>query len=95
MTHFNRDIIRTKSSIKMVLVLPHLKVCKPLGFYVLNKNALINSYFLLSLSIYREQQKHFQALVEQKFNEWLVKTGNRHQLDSLVPPSDGTKQVAG
>lgn len=43
----------------------------------------------------REQQKHFQALVEQKFNEWLVKTGNRHQLDSLVPPSDGTKQVAG
>ncbi|KAM4049554.1 TBCC domain-containing protein 1 [Anomaloglossus baeobatrachus] len=43
----------------------------------------------------REQQKHFQALVEQKFNEWLFKTGNRHQLDSLVPSSDGTKQVAG
>ncbi|XP_066433386.1 TBCC domain-containing protein 1 [Eleutherodactylus coqui] len=43
----------------------------------------------------REQQKHFQALVEKKFNEWLVKTGNRHQLDSLVLPSDGTKQVAG
>ncbi|XP_075686072.1 TBCC domain-containing protein 1 isoform X1 [Rhinoderma darwinii] len=43
----------------------------------------------------REQRMHFQALVEQKFNEWLVKTGNRHQLDTIVPQSDGTKQVAG
>ncbi|XP_056392161.1 TBCC domain-containing protein 1 isoform X4 [Hyla sarda] len=43
----------------------------------------------------REQRRHFQTIVEQKFNEWLVKTGNRHQLDSLVSPSDGTKQVAG
>ncbi|XP_063790189.1 TBCC domain-containing protein 1 isoform X2 [Pseudophryne corroboree] len=43
----------------------------------------------------REQRKQFQALVEYKFNEWLLKTGNRHQLDSLVPPNDGTNQAAG
>ncbi|XP_040213036.1 TBCC domain-containing protein 1 isoform X1 [Rana temporaria] len=43
----------------------------------------------------REQKKRFQALVEYKFNEWLVKTGNRYQLDSLVPATDGTKQAAG
>ncbi|XP_073414231.1 TBCC domain-containing protein 1 [Dendrobates tinctorius] len=43
----------------------------------------------------RDQRNHFQALVEQKFNEWLIKTENRHQLDSLVPKSDGTKEVAG
>ncbi|XP_053554522.1 TBCC domain-containing protein 1 [Bombina bombina] len=43
----------------------------------------------------REQRKQFQMLVEHKFNEWLIQTENRHQLDSLVPPSDATKQVAG
>ncbi|XP_068102995.1 TBCC domain-containing protein 1 isoform X2 [Hyperolius riggenbachi] len=43
----------------------------------------------------REQRKKFQTLVEHKFNEWLVKTGNRHQLDSLVPTNDSTKQAAG
>ncbi|NP_001121322.1 TBCC domain-containing protein 1 [Xenopus laevis] len=32
----------------------------------------------------REQRKQFQAVVEMKFNEWLSKTENRHQLDSLV-----------
>ncbi|XP_044149167.1 TBCC domain-containing protein 1 [Bufo gargarizans] len=45
--------------------------------------------------ITREQRKQFQTLVEQKFNEWLVKTRNRHQLDSLVPPTDCPKQVSG
>ncbi|XP_069471864.1 TBCC domain-containing protein 1 [Ambystoma mexicanum] len=43
----------------------------------------------------RDQRKQFQALVELKFNEWLIKTGNRQQLDSLVPPAAGSKQVAG
>ncbi|CAH2306664.1 TBCC domain-containing 1 [Pelobates cultripes] len=43
----------------------------------------------------KEQRKQFQALVELKFNEWLKSTGNRHQLDSLVQPSDVSKQVAG
>ncbi|XP_069081886.1 TBCC domain-containing protein 1 isoform X1 [Pleurodeles waltl] len=40
----------------------------------------------------REQRKQFQALVEMKFNEWLIKTGNRQQLDSLVPPATDSKQ---
>ncbi|XP_075462936.1 TBCC domain-containing protein 1 isoform X3 [Ascaphus truei] len=43
----------------------------------------------------RAQRKQFQALVESKFNEWLIHTGNRQQLDSLVPPSDVAKQAAG
>ncbi|EDK97634.1 mCG128258, isoform CRA_c, partial [Mus musculus] len=33
----------------------------------------------------KEQRKQFQALVENKFYEWLVSTGHRQQLDSLVP----------
>ncbi|XP_030065610.1 TBCC domain-containing protein 1 isoform X1 [Microcaecilia unicolor] len=45
-------------------------------------------------SLTREQRKQFQALVEHKFNEWLIQTGNRQQLDSLVPPTAGSKQVA-
>nr|XP_033802790.1 TBCC domain-containing protein 1 isoform X2 [Geotrypetes seraphini] len=43
----------------------------------------------------REQRKQFQAVVEHKFNEWLIQTGNRQQLDSLVPPTAGSRQVAG
>ncbi|KAM4705930.1 TBCC domain-containing protein 1 [Rhinophrynus dorsalis] len=42
----------------------------------------------------REQRSLFQALVEHKFNEWLINTENRHQLDSLVPNSDISKQAA-
>ncbi|KAM9305571.1 TBCC domain-containing protein 1 [Gastrophryne carolinensis] len=36
----------------------------------------------------REKKNMFQALVEHKFNEWLLKTGNQLQLDSLVPAND-------
>ncbi|XP_053327515.1 TBCC domain-containing protein 1 [Spea bombifrons] len=43
----------------------------------------------------REQRRQFQALVEHEFNEWLKNTENRHQLDSLVQPSDIAKQIAG
>ncbi|NXH25352.1 TBCC1 protein, partial [Myiagra hebetior] len=43
----------------------------------------------------RDQRKQFQTLVENKFYEWLVQTGNRQQLDSLVPPAVGSKQAAG
>ncbi|NWI61165.1 TBCC1 protein, partial [Calyptomena viridis] len=43
----------------------------------------------------KEQRKQFQMLVENKFYEWLVQTGNRQQLDSLVPPHGGSKQAAG
>ncbi|KAM8805005.1 TBCC domain-containing protein 1 [Eudromia elegans] len=43
----------------------------------------------------KQQRKKFQVLVENKFYEWLVQTGNRQQLDSLVPPAIGSKQAAG
>lgn len=43
----------------------------------------------------KEQRKQFQVLVENKFYEWLVSTGHRQQLDSLVPPPAASRQVAG
>ncbi|XP_071422143.1 TBCC domain-containing protein 1 [Pithys albifrons albifrons] len=43
----------------------------------------------------RDQRRRFQMLVEDKFYEWLVQTGNRQQLDSLIPPATGPKQAAG
>ena len=36
---------------------------------------------------FRDQRKQFQVLVENKFYEWLINTGHRQQLDSLVPPA--------
>ncbi|KAG8432807.1 hypothetical protein GDO86_017160 [Hymenochirus boettgeri] len=42
----------------------------------------------------REQRKQFQELVEMKFKEWLIKTENRQQLDSLVFSVDSVKQVS-
>lgn len=44
---------------------------------------------------FRDQRKQFQVLVENKFYEWLINTGHRQQLDSLVPPAAGSKQAAG
>ncbi|NXK92048.1 TBCC1 protein, partial [Formicarius rufipectus] len=43
----------------------------------------------------KDQRKQFQMLVENKFYEWLVQTGHRQQLDSLVPPALGSQQAAG
>ncbi|XP_028927219.1 TBCC domain-containing protein 1 isoform X2 [Ornithorhynchus anatinus] len=43
----------------------------------------------------KDQRKEFQVLVENKFNEWLIDTGHRQQLDSLVPPEAVSKQAAG
>ncbi|NWR79547.1 TBCC1 protein, partial [Centropus unirufus] len=43
----------------------------------------------------KDQRKQFQMLVENKFYEWLVETGNRQQLDSLVPPAAAPEQAAG
>jgi len=34
----------------------------------------------------KEQAKTFQGIVEQRFQEWLVDTGNKRQLDGLVVP---------
>ncbi|XP_056145573.1 TBCC domain-containing protein 1 [Lampris incognitus] len=35
----------------------------------------------------KEQRHQFQELVEQKFHEWLLETGHRQELDSLIPPT--------
>lgn len=43
----------------------------------------------------KEQRKQFQVLVENKFYEWLINTGHRQQLDSLVPHTAASKQVPG
>ncbi|XP_039612227.1 TBCC domain-containing protein 1 isoform X1 [Polypterus senegalus] len=43
----------------------------------------------------KEQRKQFKAVVEQKFHEWLCETGQKQQLDSLIPPSTISKQAAG
>ncbi|XP_051006719.1 TBCC domain-containing protein 1 isoform X1 [Acomys russatus] len=43
----------------------------------------------------KEQRKQFQGLVENKFYEWLINTGHRQQLDSLVPPTAASMQAAG
>lgn len=43
----------------------------------------------------KEQRKQFQVLVEDKFYEWLVSTGHRQELDSLVPPPTASNQVSG
>ncbi|XP_075412294.1 TBCC domain-containing protein 1 [Tenrec ecaudatus] len=43
----------------------------------------------------KDQRKQFQVLVENKFYEWLINTGHRQQLDSLVTPAAGSKQAAG
>ncbi|XP_028250224.1 TBCC domain-containing protein 1 isoform X2 [Parambassis ranga] len=35
----------------------------------------------------KEQKLQFQELVEIKFHEWLLETGHRQELDSLIPPT--------
>ncbi|XP_050184010.1 TBCC domain-containing protein 1 isoform X1 [Myiozetetes cayanensis] len=55
------------------------------------KEAGLTKQFLIR----RDQRKRLQMLVENKFYEWLVQTGNRQQLDSLVPLAMGSKQAAG
>ncbi|XP_061092009.1 TBCC domain-containing protein 1 [Conger conger] len=35
----------------------------------------------------KDQRRQFQALVEQKFHEWLLESGHRQQLDCLIPPT--------
>uniref|UniRef100_A0A8C3A5Y2 TBCC domain-containing protein 1 n=1 Tax=Cyclopterus lumpus TaxID=8103 RepID=A0A8C3A5Y2_CYCLU len=35
----------------------------------------------------KEQKRQFQELVEVKFHEWLLETGHRQELDSLIPPA--------
>ncbi|KAM9851208.1 LOW QUALITY PROTEIN: TBCC domain-containing protein 1 [Aulostomus maculatus] len=35
----------------------------------------------------KEQRRKFQELVEVKFHEWLLETGHRQELDSLIPPT--------
>uniref|UniRef100_A0A3Q2QNS7 TBCC domain-containing protein 1 n=2 Tax=Fundulus heteroclitus TaxID=8078 RepID=A0A3Q2QNS7_FUNHE len=39
----------------------------------------------------KEQKQQFQELVEAKFHEWLLETGHRRELDSLIPPAVTSK----
>lgn len=43
----------------------------------------------------KEQKYCFQKLVEKEFYQWLIETGHRQELDSLMPPTAGSKQTAG
>ncbi|XP_029385842.1 TBCC domain-containing protein 1-like isoform X1 [Echeneis naucrates] len=40
----------------------------------------------------KEQKRQFQELVEVKFHKWLLETGNRRELDSLIPATVATLQ---
>uniref|UniRef100_A0A3Q1EWA7 TBCC domain-containing protein 1 n=1 Tax=Acanthochromis polyacanthus TaxID=80966 RepID=A0A3Q1EWA7_9TELE len=40
----------------------------------------------------KEQRRQFQELVEVKFHAWLLETGHRQELDSLIPPTIASLQ---
>ncbi|XP_041857605.1 TBCC domain-containing protein 1 isoform X3 [Melanotaenia boesemani] len=42
---------------------------------------------VMEAGLTKEQRRQFQELVETKFHEWLLETGHRQELDSLIPPS--------
>ncbi|KAM6934598.1 TBCC domain-containing protein 1 [Xenentodon cancila] len=41
---------------------------------------------VMDAQLNKEQKQQFQELVELKFHEWLIETGHRQELDSLIPP---------
>ncbi|XP_047456953.1 TBCC domain-containing protein 1 isoform X2 [Mugil cephalus] len=41
----------------------------------------------------KEQKRQFQELVELKFHEWLLETGHRQELDSLIPQTIASVEV--
>nr|XP_040057898.1 TBCC domain-containing protein 1 [Gasterosteus aculeatus aculeatus] len=47
---------------------------------------------VLEARLNKEQKRQFQELVEVKFHEWLLETGHRQELDSLVPPAAATQR---
>ncbi|XP_034003609.1 LOW QUALITY PROTEIN: TBCC domain-containing protein 1 [Trematomus bernacchii] len=42
---------------------------------------------VLETPLNKQQKQQFQDLVEVKFHEWLLETGHRQELDSLIPPA--------
>lgn len=42
---------------------------------------------MMEARLNKEQKRQFQELVEIKFHEWLLETGHRQELDSLIPPT--------
>ncbi|XP_071400703.1 TBCC domain-containing protein 1 isoform X1 [Centroberyx affinis] len=42
---------------------------------------------VMEAQLNKEQRRQFQDLVEHKFHEWLLETGHRQELDSLIPAS--------
>ncbi|XP_061648863.1 TBCC domain-containing protein 1 isoform X1 [Phyllopteryx taeniolatus] len=49
---------------------------------------------VMEAQLNKEQKAKFQELVEAKFHEWLLETGHRQELDSLIPPSATSPQVS-
>ncbi|XP_053184577.1 TBCC domain-containing protein 1 [Scomber japonicus] len=43
----------------------------------------------------KEQKRQFQEIVEVKFHEWLLETGHRQELDSLIPPTIAHPNASG
>ncbi|XP_077392582.1 TBCC domain-containing protein 1 isoform X2 [Festucalex cinctus] len=49
---------------------------------------------VMDAQLNKEQSSKFQELVETKFHEWLMETGHRKELDSLIPPPMPSLQVS-
>ncbi|XP_077435841.1 TBCC domain-containing protein 1 [Vanacampus margaritifer] len=49
---------------------------------------------VMDAQLNKEQSSKFQELVEAKFHEWLMETGHRQELDSLIPPPVPSMQVS-
>ncbi|XP_019723260.1 TBCC domain-containing protein 1 isoform X2 [Hippocampus comes] len=49
---------------------------------------------VLEAQLNKEQKCKFQELVEAKFHDWLLETGHRQELDSLIPPPESSLQVS-
>lgn len=42
----------------------------------------------------KEQRRQFHELVEMKFHQWLLETGHRQELDTLIPPVLATQKTS-
>ncbi|XP_017276589.1 TBCC domain-containing protein 1 [Kryptolebias marmoratus] len=50
---------------------------------------------VMEAQLSKEQKRQFQELVELKFHEWLLETGHRQELDSLIPPTTTSPKDSG
>lgn len=80
---------KTYWSIDGILIVRTDTVCTLTKFIMSNqpRSSSLNSLFYrFSLLFCREQRLQFKELVEVKFHKWLLETGHRRELDSLIPP---------